>query len=272
MFPKFNNVDNDELIRLSKKFNIEWILQNKNNKNSIILFGKNVNNILCMKQIPLGNDDFEKMSNHQLKQKENTVWMELHILETLQRTHHNLKSKNFIHVYTKFVKMIDKRPYLCILFDNIPFTLYDMIHLYPFRMEDTISFIIQLYFVAKYMNYENIIHNDLHYFNVMVDVPLKPIDLEFYDKDTKTKYILSQQDKIYFVIDYGIAELNDRKSNFYEWKKFFMYFQGRLPFPFCFSKLNSFQDWFHEILKLNQLKQVKPFKQQKKNSLYKLFI
>lgn len=251
MFPKFNNIDNNELIRLSKKFNIEWVLQHRNNKNSIILFGKNVNNILCMKQIPLGNEDFKKM---EAGNKENTVWMELHILETLQKTHQIRKSKNFIHVYTKFVKMIDKKPFLCILFDNIPFTLYDVLHLYPFSMKDTISLITQLYFVAKYMSFENIIHNDLHYFNVMVDVPLHPEDLEFYDKDTKTKYTLYNQDKIYFVIDYGVAEINDKKSNFYEWKKFFMYFQGRLPFPFCFSKLNSFQDWFREILRFGELK------------------
>ena len=84
MFPKFNNVDNNDLIRLSKKFNIEWVLQHRNNKNSIILFGKNVNNILCMKQIPLGNEDFRKMET---RSKDNTVWMELHILETLQKTH-----------------------------------------------------------------------------------------------------------------------------------------------------------------------------------------
>ena len=200
MFPKFNNVDNNDLIRLSKKFNIEWVLQHRNNKNSIILFGKNVNNILCMKQIPLGNEDFRKMET---RCKDNSVWMELHILETLQKTHQMRKSKNFIHVYTKFVKMIDGRPFLCILFDNIPFTLYDVLHLYPFCMKDTISFITQLYFVAKYMSFENILHNDLHYFNVMVDVPLHPMDLEYYDKDSKTKYTLHGQDKIYFVIDYG---------------------------------------------------------------------
>lgn len=254
MFPKFNNVDNNDLIRLSKKFNIEWVLQHRNNKNSIILFGKNVNNILCMKQIPLGNEDFRRMET---KSKDNTVWMELHILETLQKTHQIRKSKNFIHVYTKFVKMIDNKPFLCILFDNIPFTLYDVLHLYPFSMKDTISFVTQLYFVAKYMSYENILHNDLHYFNVMVDVPLHPTDLDYYDKDSKTKYTLHSQDKIYFVIDYGIAEINRTKSNFYEWKKFFMYFQGRLPFPFCFSRLNSFQDWFHEIVKLGQLQSKK---------------
>lgn len=256
MFPKFNNVDNDELTRLSRKFNIEWTLVNRNNKNSIILFGKNVNNIFCMKQIPLGNEDLEKMSRIQIKEKENVVWMELHILELLQKTHNKHKSKNFVHLYTKFVKMIDSKPYLCLLFDNIPFTLYDMIHLYPFQLKDSIFMIIQLFFVAKYMNDEHILHNDLHYFNVMVDVPLFPLDLEFFHKDTNTKYILPKQDKIYHVIDYGVAEINFTTSNFYEWKKFFSYFQGRLPFPFVISKINSFEQFFQQILRLGYLQKI----------------
>jgi hypothetical protein len=257
MFPKFNNVDNNELFRLSRKFNIEWTQVNRNNKNSIILYGKNKNNIFCLKQIPLGNEDLEKMERKNIKKNENVAWMELHILEILGKRHHEFQSKNFIHVYTKFVKLIEKKPYLCILFDNIPFTLYDMIHLYPYQLQDTISFLIQLYFVARYMNYENILHNDLHYFNVLVDVPLHPQDLEFFDKDTQITYILPNQDKIYYVIDYGVAEINYTTSNFYEWRKFFSYFQGRLPFPFCFSTLTSYSHWFHEILKLNKLKRKK---------------
>lgn len=256
MFPKFNNIDNNELVRLSKKFNIEWKVVSKNNRNSIILFGKNVNNIFCLKQVPLGNQDFKNMRNEGPGTKENIAWMELHILETLEKKHKSLNSQNFIHLYTKFVKLINDKPYLCLLFQNIPFTLYDMIHLYPYQIKDTISFLIQLFFVAKYMNDEHILHNDLHYFNIMVDIPLQPTDLKFFDKSTNTWYVLPKQDKIYYVIDYGVAEINYSVSNFYEWKKFFTYFQSRLPFPFVVSKMTSFTEMFQQILRLNHLKKL----------------
>lgn len=247
MLELFDNISEETFEILTEQFDIEWKDYVKNNKNSIISFGKKINPIFCLKQIPMGNIDFILNEHFPLNDEEgeHTCWRELHVMKTLQSVHKKHGSKNFVHYHTSFIKNKNERPHLCILLTYVPFTMYDMIHLYPYQTRDVLFFIIQLYFVALYMNNEDIIHNDLHYHNILVDIPDKPTDLYFFNKSQK--YKLSQQDKIYSVIDYGVAEIDNKKSNFQEWKNFFLYFETNINVPFSFKYINSFEQFFTQI-------------------------
>ena len=221
---EYNNVDYLTFSKLNKKQNIRWIEKEKKSssdyKNSTIFIGINNkgNKLLCMKQIPLGNVDFENIEKPTLMGNDNlTVWRELIIIKKLQSYHTKKDSQNFIHYYTSF--MIEKeKPHIVFLFDFVPFTLHEVLQITPFSMEDELEFLLQFTFLMLYMDNNGIHHRDLHWKNIMVDIPVKPLCLQFkyQNLDIETCF----QHKLYFIVDYGYSEIREGKSNFYEWKTF----------------------------------------------------
>jgi hypothetical protein len=220
----YNNVDYDTFIKLNEKNHIEWKEKEKKGstdyKNSTIYIGKSSigSFLFCMKKIPLGNIDFEHINKPPLAGDIITVWRELMIVKILQNFHKNVGSQNFVHYYTSFIVEDNVQPQLVLLFDFIPFTLHEILQISPLSQQDEMDFLLQFSFLMMYMDNEGIHHRDLHWKNIMVDIPLIPTSLSFRYKNLNLE--TRPQNKIYFIVDYGYSEVNLQKSNFYEWKKF----------------------------------------------------
>lgn len=224
----YNNIDYETFNELNKKNQIEWIEKEKKGntdyKNSTIYIGKNLfgSYLFCMKKIPLGNIDFEYVHDPPLSGDILTAWRELMIVKKLQNYHKHVDSQNFVHYYTSFMIEKDEKPHLVLLFDYIPFTLHDILQISPLSKTDEMDFVLQFSFLMMYMERNGIHHRDLHWKNIMVDIPLKPIVLSFQYKNLNLK--TNPQNKIYFIVDYGYSEVNPEKSNFHEWKTFLLQF------------------------------------------------
>ena len=222
----YNNVDYETFIKLNEKNHIEWKEKEKKGnsdyKNSTIYVGKNLIGtfLLCMKKIPLGNIDFEHINNPPLTGPIITAWRELIIVKKIQGFHQQVASENFVHYYTSFMVEEKEQPYLVLVFDFIPFTLYEILQISPLSQQDEMDFLLQFSFLMMYMDNIGIHHCDLHWKNIMVDIPLKPTCLRFRYKNLNLE--TRPQNKIYFIVDYGCSQINSQKSNFYEWKKFLL--------------------------------------------------
>jgi serine/threonine protein kinase len=249
---QYNNVDFFAFSKLNNKQDIIWLKKEKKTssdyKNSTIFFGvnRNKNKVLCMKQIPLGNIDFENVQNPSLCGDDDiTAWRELIIVKKLQKFHEENASKNFIHYYTSFL-IEEEKPHIALLFDYVPFTLQELLQLTPFSRQDEIEFILQFSFLMMYLDNNGVHHRDLHWKNIMVDVPEKPTTLHF--KYQNLNIETTVQHKIYFIVDYGYSEIRTQKSNFYEWKKFLSMI---LKNSHSVLKSTSYSDVFKYLHSLN---------------------
>ena len=87
----FFNCNEDDFKELSKKNKIIWSKQFKNNKNSIIEYGKDSKNtLLCLKHIPISNDDFTYIQDFPKNGEITTCWRELYIYQMMESIHKNI--------------------------------------------------------------------------------------------------------------------------------------------------------------------------------------
>jgi serine/threonine protein kinase len=237
-----------EFMENSKKNNILWYEVDKENRNSIIEYGSDkYNNIFCLKNIPIGNEDFFYIENFPKFGEILTCWRELYIYQKMEKTHKDCNSKNYIPLYNNFISMREDRPYLSLLFPYIPMTLKDIMVYETFTKSELNSIYIQIFFLGYYLFNGNIKHNDIHICNILIDIlPEKENLLFIYDEK---KYILPSQNKILYLIDFGISEIeSDKTILFEEWKIFFSRLEKLFEIPPLFSTTSSFREIFDIIL------------------------
>lgn len=251
----FFNCDEDKFKELSKKNKIEWNIQFKNNKNSIIEYGKDSKNtLLCLKSIPVSNQDFEYINNFPKNGDITTCWRELYIYQNMESIHKEYKSFNYLSIYTSFISTKEGKPYLSLLFPYIPLTLRDIMVYNSFSTKDINYIYIQIFFLGYYLSLKNIKHNDIHIDNILVDILEKKIDLYFVFENRK--YILPKQTTVLYLIDFGIAEITTEFNPeiFKEWVFFFEKLEELFQIPPLFSKCSSFREIFKYILQFKILK------------------
>lgn len=248
---EYNNVDYFSFQKLNQENGIEWFEKEKKSssdyKNSTIFTGinKKGQKLLCLKKIPLGNIDFEHINQPSLQGDNMTVWREIIITKKLQEIHRNNNSCNFVHYYTSFMMSEENdAPFIALLFDYVPFTLHEVLKIASFTVDDEAEFLLQFSFLMMYMDKVGIHHKDIHWKNIMVDIPLEPkrLHLQYKNLDLETY----PQKKIFYMIDYGCSEIHFNKSNFHEWREFLStMFNGNHPILKCQSYADVFK-YFHE--------------------------
>lgn len=251
----FFNCNEDDFKELSKKNKIIWSEQFKNNKNSIIEYGKDSKNtLLCLKHIPIGNNDFVYIQDFPKNGEITTCWRELYTYQIMESIHKELKSFNYLSLYTSFISTREGRPYLSLLFPYIPLTLRDIMSYTSFTKKDINSIYIQIFFMGYYLSLKNIKHNDIHIDNFLVDILEDKKDLNFIFENRK--YILPEQATILYLIDFGIAEINEdyNPNIFKEWRFFFEKLEELFKIPPLFSTCSSFREIFKYILSFKILK------------------
>ena len=251
----FFNCDEDKFKELSEKNQIKWNTQFKNNKNSIIEYGKDSKNTLfCLKSIPISNNDFEYINDFPKNGNITTCWRELYIYQKMESIHKENKSFNYLSIYTSFISTKEGRPHLSLLFPYIPLTLRDIMEYNSFSRNDINYIYIQIFFLGYYLFQKNIKHNDIHIDNILVDILQKSNNLYFLFENIK--YILPRQTTVLYLIDFGIAEITDEVNPdiFKEWRFFFEKLEELFQIPPLFSKCSSFHDIFQYILQFKILK------------------
>ena len=153
-----------------------------------------------------------------------------------------------------FISTKEGKPHLSLLFPYIPLTLRDVMSYTYFTKKDINSIYIQIFFLGYYLSLKNIKHNDIHIDNFLVDILEEKRDLNFIFENRK--YILSEQDNIIYLIDFGIAEISENYNQdiFKEWRFFFEKLEELFEIPPLFSTCSSFREIFKYILSFKILK------------------
>ena len=240
----FDNLNETEFIQKNKERNIKWNKLNKSNKNSIIEIDSTKN--FFIKSIKMANIDFEqietKNNSELILSNEYTVWRELLLIKKINKYHTDNNSKLYVHLYTSFIRMYDDEPYLSMIFKYYPFTLEEILKYYPthnFHMEILLQLFIQFYYFDKL----GIHHNDFHWNNIMSQ-KYKNIYINFTHNNHNYKW---KCNFIFIIIDYGFTQIDTTKSNFPEFKNFFL----QIPFislPFNLKNINNYDTFFQKIL------------------------
>ena len=239
----FDNLNETEFIQKNKERNIKWNKLNKSNKNSIIEIDSTKN--FFIKSIKMANIDFDyietKTNSDLISSNQYTVWKELLLIKKINKYHTDNNSKLYVHLYTSFIRMYDDEPYLSMIFKYYPFTLEEILKYYPthnFHMEILLQLFIQFYYFDKL----GIHHNDFHWNNIMSQ-KYKNIYINFtHNHNYKWKFNF-----IFIIIDYGFTQIDTTKSNFPEFKNFFL----QIPFislPFNLKNINNYNNFFKKIL------------------------
>ena len=239
--------DEKDFEEKSKKYNIIWKKVDKENLNSIIEYGQyKYNFIFCLKHIPISNEDFLYIDNFPKSGEIITCWRELHIYQQMVNIHKQNLSENYLPLYNNFIIFKENKPYLSLLFPYIPMTLKDIMMYSSFTIFELNSIYIQLFFLGYYLYKGNIKHNDLHVRNIIVEILTEKKNILFIYE--KKKYTLPIQDKILFLIDFGVAEFEKETKNIFdEWRLFFSRLEELFQIPPLFSKTNSFSEIFNII-------------------------
>jgi len=245
--------DENDFKKKCKKYNIIWSEVYKENINSIIEYGKDTYNyIFCLKHIPISNEDFMYIHNFPKFGEIITCWRELYIYQKMENIHKNNNSENYLPLYNSFISLRKGRPYLSLLFPYIPMTLQDIMTFSSFTKFDINSIYIQLFFLGYYLYQGNIKHNDIHIRNIIINIVTEKKNLIFIYNHKK--YTLPLQDKILYLIDFGVSEIEENNTIiFQEWKLFFSKLEELFQIPPLFSKKNSFSEIFDIILSFHIL-------------------
>ena len=248
--------DENEFKEKSKKYNIIWTEVYRENRNSIIEYGKDKYNfVFCLKHIPISNEDFMYINEFPKFGEIITCWRELYIYQQMEHIHKNYNSENYIPLCNNFISTREGRPYLSLLFPYIPMTLKDIMIFSSFTTFELNSIYIQIFFLAYYLYQGNIKHNDLHIRNFIINILSEKKNLVFIYQNKK--YTLPLQDKILYLIDFGVSEIEENKSIlFQEWKFFFLKLEELFQIPPLFSKTSSFSEIFEIILSFHILEPV----------------
>lgn len=249
----YNKVDYTSFLQLNEKNGMTWVEKEKKGssdyKNSTIYIGinKKGQKLLCLKKIPIGNIDLEQIHEPSLSGDKLTVWREIMITKKLMNSSDHPKAFPFVHYYTSFIIYdgVDQ-PFLGVLYDYVPFTLHEILNVSPFTLKDELEFLLQFSFLMMHLDKLGIHHRDIHWKNIMVDIPLKPKRLRLHYKNLDIE--TCPQAKLFYIIDFGYSEVIPGKSNFHEWKEFIRrLFHGKHNILVC----QNYTDVFKFLLEKN---------------------
>lgn len=225
-------------------YNDFWILlKSKKNRNSVIY--KNKNATLFLKRILLDDLDFatrnEKDSDI-LASKDMIVWKEIKILLLIENfmKQHDL---SFLKFYSGNLNVRNKVTCMDLIFEHIPMNMVEYIKI---KKNAIIEIILQLFFQCYYLDQLHIHHLDLHAGNVMIrDVPHKKKIRVFFENKY---YFIPNQTFECYLIDFGHAICNDKKSNFSLFLNFVERLEYDLKTRIFVKKANCWQDMFKQTI------------------------
>lgn len=253
IYEAIESKDEHDFNQKLEKYNILWKEVFRDNRNSIIEYGgNNLKIIFCFKHIPISNEDFMFINHFPKFGEILTCWRELYLYQKMEVIHKQFESKNFIPLYNSFITERNEKPYLSFLFPYIPMTLKDIMTFSSFTKFELNSLFIQLFFMGYYLSLGYIQHNDLHIRNILTNVLTEEENLIFYYQEKK--YKLPNQDKIFYLIDFGVSGIEENQSVlFQEWNIFFLRLEELFGIPNFFSNTSSFSEIFKLILSFQLL-------------------